>query len=41
MTIEYDLVVIGSGMAGVTAANHATSLGAHVAIVERGHLGGT
>lgn len=41
MTPDYDLAVIGSGMAGVTAANHATSLGARVALIEKGRLGGT
>lgn len=41
MTEAYDLAVIGSGMAGVTAANHAASLGARVALIEKGLLGGT
>ena len=36
-----DVVVIGGGPAGVTAALRARELGASVALVERGHLGGT
>lgn len=37
----YELVVIGGGPAGVTAALRARELGATVALVERGRLGGT
>src|SRR5215471_17882409 len=37
----YDLVVLGGGPAGVTAALRARELGADVALVERGSLGGT
>ncbi len=37
----YDILVIGGGPAGVTAALRASELGAKVALVERGHLGGT
>lgn len=37
----YDLVVIGGGPAGVTAALRARELGAAVALVERGAMGGT
>src|SRR5512145_1359290 len=37
----HDVIVIGGGPAGVTAALHARELGARVALVERGSLGGT
>src|SRR5215217_8435902 len=37
----FDVVVIGGGPAGVTAALRARELGAGVALVERGNLGGT
>jgi pyruvate/2-oxoglutarate dehydrogenase complex dihydrolipoamide dehydrogenase (E3) component len=37
----FDIVVIGGGPAGVTAALRASELGANVALVERDHLGGT
>ena len=37
----YDVLVIGGGPAGVTAALRARELGASVALVERGRLGGT
>jgi pyruvate/2-oxoglutarate dehydrogenase complex dihydrolipoamide dehydrogenase (E3) component len=36
-----DLIVIGGGPAGVTAALRARELGAEVALIERGKLGGT
>lgn len=36
----YDLIVIGGGPAGVTAALRARELGATVALVERGRMGG-
>jgi len=36
-----DMVIIGGGPAGVTAALRARELGASVALVERGRLGGT
>jgi len=36
----YDVLVIGGGPAGVTAALRARELGAEVALVERGELGG-
>jgi dihydrolipoamide dehydrogenase len=36
-----DLVVIGGGPAGVTAALHAAELGARVALIERRKVGGT
>ena len=42
MTAEYDLVIIGSGAAGVSAATTAVHLGAsRIAVVERGPLWGT
>jgi pyruvate/2-oxoglutarate dehydrogenase complex dihydrolipoamide dehydrogenase (E3) component len=37
---RFDLVVIGAGAAGITAAKTAADLGARVAIAERGPLGG-
>src|SRR5215207_9287486 len=37
----FDIAVIGGGPAGVTAALRARELGANVALVERGQLGGT
>lgn len=37
----FDVIVIGGGPAGVTAALRASELGARVALVERGELGGT
>lgn len=38
---DYDLVVIGSGPGGYVSAIRASQLGLKVAIVEKGHLGGT
>ncbi len=40
-TQKFDLIVLGGGPAGVTAALRAKELGASVALVERGRLGGT
>jgi pyruvate/2-oxoglutarate dehydrogenase complex dihydrolipoamide dehydrogenase (E3) component len=37
----YDVIVIGGGPAGVTAALHASEMGANTALVERSRLGGT
>ncbi len=41
MNQRYDVLVIGGGPAGVTAAMRAGELGSSVALVERGRLGGT
>ena len=41
MPDDFEVVVIGGGPAGVTAALRAGELGAGVALVERGNLGGT
>jgi len=38
---EYDLIVIGAGGAGSTAATSAASMGKRVALIERDKLGGT
>lgn len=40
-THEFDLVVIGAGMAGFAAIGKAAVMGARAAIVERGEIGGT
>jgi pyruvate/2-oxoglutarate dehydrogenase complex dihydrolipoamide dehydrogenase (E3) component len=40
-TRQFDLIVIGGGPAGVTAALRARELGASVALVERQRMGGT
>jgi pyruvate/2-oxoglutarate dehydrogenase complex dihydrolipoamide dehydrogenase (E3) component len=39
--VDYDLLVIGSGTAGSTAASTATALGARTAIVEQDGFVGT
>lgn len=41
MVESYEVVVIGGGPAGVTAALRVRELGASVALVERGNMGGT
>ena len=38
--VEYDVIVIGGGAAGLTAASFAGKLGARVALVEKARLGG-
>ncbi len=40
MASRYDLVIIGAGSAGLTAASFARRLGASVALVERDRIGG-
>ncbi len=39
--MRFDLTIIGGGPAGVTAALRGRELGVTVALIERGHLGGT
>jgi pyruvate/2-oxoglutarate dehydrogenase complex dihydrolipoamide dehydrogenase (E3) component len=39
MSQKFDIIVIGGGPAGVTAALQARELGASVALVERGRMG--
>lgn len=41
MDTDYDLIAIGAGSAAFAAAIRATNLGARVALVERGTVGGT
>ena len=38
---RHEIVVVGGGPAGVTAALRARELGTSVALVERGNIGGT
>ena len=38
---QYDLLVIGGGMAGLSAAKLGADLHARVALVEKAELGGT
>src|SRR5450759_2494321 len=38
---EYELIVIGAGGAGSTAATSAASMGKRIALIERDKLGGT
>ena len=39
--VDYDLVIVGAGAAGINAAKTAGTLHARVALIERGPLGGT
>ena len=39
--VDFDLVVLGGGSAGLAAAIRGSELGARVALVEGGTLGGT
>jgi len=41
MTLDFDLIVIGGGPGGYTAAIRAAQLGLKTALVERAELGGT
>jgi pyruvate/2-oxoglutarate dehydrogenase complex dihydrolipoamide dehydrogenase (E3) component len=38
---RYDLIVLGAGLGGFTAANGAAALGARVALIEARKIGGT
>lgn len=38
---DFDVIVIGAGMAGFAAIGKAAVMGARAAIVEKGALGGT
>ena len=40
MTEEYDLIIIGAGSGGLSAAAFAAQLGARVALVEKNRIGG-
>ena len=41
MSESWDLITIGGGSGGLAAAQRAAEYGARVALIERGHLGGT
>lgn len=41
MALDFDLIVIGGGPGGYTAAIRAAQLGMHTAVVERAEIGGT
>ena len=38
---DFDVVVVGAGQGGLPAAHMAANLGAKVALIERGEVGGT
>lgn len=38
---RYELIIVGGGAAGINALKAAVTLKAHVALVDRGPLGGT
>jgi glutathione reductase (NADPH) len=38
---DYDVLVIGAGQGGLPAAHVAANLGAGVALIEQGEVGGT
>jgi len=38
---DYDILVIGAGQGGLPAAHLAANLGAKVALIEKGEVGGT
>src|SRR5215470_15678293 len=40
MANDYDLVIVGAGSGGLTAAEFAAKLGARVALVEKNRIGG-
>ena len=40
MSNTYDLIVIGGGTAGITAARFAARLGVKVALIEKNRIGG-
>ena len=41
MADRYDLAIIGAGMGGINVADWASHVGARVAILEQGRVGGT
>lgn len=41
MTEKFDLAIIGAGQGGLPAAHMAARLGAKVALIEMGEVGGT
>ena len=41
MADQYDVIIIGAGPGGYTAAARAAGFGMNVALIEKGELGGT